>query len=299
MRRKVPVSSARNSRACTRGVTSPTSSRQSVPPSATSKSPCLRSTAPVKAPFSWPNSSLCISSSESEAQSTTTNGFSRSGLAWCSRRAISSFPVPVSPEMSTLERLCAARSTAPVIATNAGERPIEIDPLLRQAALEDGVALLQPPRLQRALHRQLQLVEVAGLEQVVGGAGLERADGRLHGAVAGEDDHLAGGRSPDALEQREPVLRRQPQVHHQHVGLAGEEALLELRAVLGLRHAIPRRGQLAAEAGAEGCVVVDHQHVRAHAAPPSAGSETRSFAPAGTGTSSRRPPCASTICRER
>jgi len=39
---------------------SPTSSRKMVPPSATSKYPERVWVAPVKAPFSWPNSSLSI-----------------------------------------------------------------------------------------------------------------------------------------------------------------------------------------------------------------------------------------------
>ena len=53
---------------------SPTSSRNSVPPSASSKRPSLRLMAPVKAPFSWPNSSVSSSVSASAPQLTLTNG---------------------------------------------------------------------------------------------------------------------------------------------------------------------------------------------------------------------------------
>ena len=53
-----PSCSTRSSFACSAGVVSAISSRKSVPPSATSKSPLRSPTAPVKAPRRWPNSSL-------------------------------------------------------------------------------------------------------------------------------------------------------------------------------------------------------------------------------------------------
>ena len=49
--------STRSSATCVLGEMSPISSRKRVPPSAASKRPFLRATAPVKAPRSWPNSS--------------------------------------------------------------------------------------------------------------------------------------------------------------------------------------------------------------------------------------------------
>ena len=62
----------------------------------------LRSRAPVKAPFSWPNSSLSSSVSGIAAQLTATNGLSRRGPVTWMARATSSLPVPVSPRMSTV-----------------------------------------------------------------------------------------------------------------------------------------------------------------------------------------------------
>ena len=57
--------------------------------------------AEVKAPRSWPNSSLSISSEGMAAQFTSTKGKAeRALLAW-SQRATSSLPVPFSPVMST------------------------------------------------------------------------------------------------------------------------------------------------------------------------------------------------------
>ena len=50
--------STRSSLTCISGGRSPTSSRSSVPPPAASKRPVRLRSAPVKAPFSWPNSSL-------------------------------------------------------------------------------------------------------------------------------------------------------------------------------------------------------------------------------------------------
>jgi hypothetical protein len=58
---------------CIAGVVSPISSKKMVPPPAASKRPIRRSTAPVKAPFSCPNSSLSKSCGESAAQLIDTN----------------------------------------------------------------------------------------------------------------------------------------------------------------------------------------------------------------------------------
>ena len=73
-RRIVPDCSARSSRVCACIGMSPISSRNSVPPAACSNLPICRATAPVKAPFSCPNSSLSISSAGIAAALTATNG---------------------------------------------------------------------------------------------------------------------------------------------------------------------------------------------------------------------------------
>ena len=61
----------------TRAAISPTSSRNSVPPSAISNLPFFCRCAPVKAPRSWPNSSLSSRSREKPAQLIATNGLGR------------------------------------------------------------------------------------------------------------------------------------------------------------------------------------------------------------------------------
>ena len=90
---------------------SPISSRKSVPPSASSNFPCRRAAAPVKAPFSWPNSSLSIRESGRAAQFSATKGMPERPLRRWISRATSSFPVPLSPLMSTETSVGATRST--------------------------------------------------------------------------------------------------------------------------------------------------------------------------------------------
>jgi hypothetical protein len=58
--------------------------------------------APVNEPFSWPNSSVSSSVSGRAAHETLTSGWGLRLLARCSASATSSFPVPDSPEISTV-----------------------------------------------------------------------------------------------------------------------------------------------------------------------------------------------------
>ena len=92
-----PLSSARSSLAWRSSGISPISSRKSVPWSASSKAPLRCRSAPEKAPFSWPKSSLSMSDSGMAAQFTGMNGPSRRGDRAWRARATSSLPVPVSP----------------------------------------------------------------------------------------------------------------------------------------------------------------------------------------------------------
>ena len=81
---------------------SPTSSRNTVPPSADSNSPTRRLSAPVKAPFSCPNSSLSMRADGSAAQSTRVKEFPARALASWMASASSPLPHPVSPSISTV-----------------------------------------------------------------------------------------------------------------------------------------------------------------------------------------------------
>ena len=115
--------STRRSASWVSGGRSPTSSRKMVPPSASSKRPARRSSAPVKAPFSCPNSSEAINVGGMAAQFTLTNARdARCERLWIAR-ATSSFPVPVSPVMSTVESVGATCATLVSTARSAGEVP--------------------------------------------------------------------------------------------------------------------------------------------------------------------------------
>ena len=93
--------------ACSASGISAISSRNSVPPFATSILPIERSLAPVYAPRSCPNSSLSNSASGIAAQLIGTNGPPRRGdISW-SRRAITSLPEPLSPVNVTVTSLTA------------------------------------------------------------------------------------------------------------------------------------------------------------------------------------------------
>ena len=102
-----------------------------MPLSAASNLPILRSVAPVNAPFSWPNSSLSSSVSESAAQFRQTNGPFFRGLEKCTARATSSLPTPLSPRISTVARLGAARA-------------ISLRDLVHHVAGADDLALARP-----------------------------------------------------------------------------------------------------------------------------------------------------------
>ena len=81
-----------------------------MPPLAASNQPALLCNAPVKAPFSWPNSSLSTRLSAKAPQLTATNGPPLRPLRAWIWRATSSLPVPVSPMTSALASLGARRS---------------------------------------------------------------------------------------------------------------------------------------------------------------------------------------------
>ena len=84
---------------------SPISSRKRVPFRASSSFPRFSESAPVKAPFSWPNSSLSSSVSVRAAHETEMKGADLLSLSSWMARARSSFPVPLSPWISTVELL--------------------------------------------------------------------------------------------------------------------------------------------------------------------------------------------------
>ena len=78
-----------------------------MPPSACAKIPFRAVTAPVKAPLTWPNSSLSKSVGVKAAQFTGMKGPRRRRPSRWIARATSSFPVPLSPRTSTVASVSA------------------------------------------------------------------------------------------------------------------------------------------------------------------------------------------------
>ena len=91
-----------------------------MPPPASSMRPRRAFTAPVKAPFSCPNSSLSSSVSVMAAQFTATKGPAARGLQACSVRAATSLPVPLSPIRSTVALVGATLRSASTTGSIAG-----------------------------------------------------------------------------------------------------------------------------------------------------------------------------------
>ena len=91
---------------------------------ASSNLPILRDTAPVKAPRSWPNSSLSRMSLGMAPQLMARKRSLRRGLARWRALATSSLPVPLSPMMSTLERVGATSFICSKSRSMGAERPM-------------------------------------------------------------------------------------------------------------------------------------------------------------------------------
>ena len=92
-----------------------------MPPEASSKRPTRSRTAPVKAPRTWPKSSVSSSSPGSAAQLTTMKGPLRRGEWPWIARATTSLPVPLSPVRSTVASLCSSEEMSAKIRVIFGE----------------------------------------------------------------------------------------------------------------------------------------------------------------------------------
>ena len=175
-----------------------------MPPSAASKLPLRRLTAPVNAPRSWPNSSDSSSVSGSAAHDTGTNGPFRVLSAWIAR-ASTSLPVPLSPRIRTVEARLrrGARELQRLLhrRARAGD-VVELEPLAERLAQHRVLAhhLLLRHDL---LHQQAQLLRVERLDDVVVGAELHRLDRRLDGGER-RDHHDRHARAGACVRPRAP-----------------------------------------------------------------------------------------------
>ena len=188
-------------------------------PPRTARAGCVA--APVNAPRAWPNSSLSSRCSGSAAQFTATNDRSARGpLVWIAS-ATSSFPVPVSPEISTDEvasAICAMSARSCRIGRLLPEQLARRE-VRAQRPAQERVLARQRPLAAGPLDQRAERLQRERLGHVVVGAaahGLHRA---LDGAEGGHDDHRrARVRLLDAGQQVEPVAPLHPQVGHHHVG---------------------------------------------------------------------------------
>ena len=198
-------SRTRSTLAWVSGAMSPISSRKIVPPSAASKRPMRRLSAPVNAPFSCPKSSLSTSSRLIAAQLTATKGLCLrvlvSWIAW----ATSSLPVPLSPRISTVRSVSATFWIVSKTRRIPAPEPIRFaNPYSRWICSRSSrFSRSRRWRSRRAAHHDAQLVVVEGLRHVVLGAGLHRLDGDLLGAVGG--DHHHGGLGAQLLGDPQDV----------------------------------------------------------------------------------------------
>ena len=163
----------RSSLACSSSGSSPISSRNSVPPSASSIGPRRVRDAPVNAPRSWPNSSLSNTDGAIAAQSTCMNGCRARSTAW-SARATTPLPVPLSPSTSTLASLLPTRSIVAASSRIGFESPISDPPRRLDARAQEPVLVLE-------LVAQLADLDVLRLERLL--LALERARHRRDAAI--------------------------------------------------------------------------------------------------------------------
>ena len=150
--------------------------------------------APVKAPFSWPNSSDSSRFSCSAAQFTLTKLRAARSELWWMAPAISSLPVPVSPRMSTVELLLATLRTTPSTRCSgvaAADDLVEVVVLLLLVA-QVVELVAQALQLERLLDLDLHLLELERLLHVVEGAVLHRLDRGRHRAERGHQDDRRG-----------------------------------------------------------------------------------------------------------
>jgi len=137
-RRKTRSCRTRKSLTWIAGLVSPISSRKTVPLSATSNRPALAATAPVKAPFTWPKSSLSRSVSGIAPQLMAMNGFAVRSLFLWMVRATSSFPVPLAPMINTVPETAATLLISLYSSIILALRPISPSTELGKASPDQG-----------------------------------------------------------------------------------------------------------------------------------------------------------------
>src|SRR5207302_11059248 len=156
------------------------------PPSADWKRPAFDFVAPVKAPFSYPKSSLSISVGTSDPQSTATNGVCAIEPRKWRARAASSFPVPLSPEMSTGVRVSLSREIMRSTSWMCDELPMMPSRLSAAVTLAQKLVFRDKVHFFRhALQQQAHFLHAKRFFDVVVGP-------QLHGVHGGFDRSMPG-----------------------------------------------------------------------------------------------------------
>ena len=157
---------------------SPISSRNSVPWWAISTLPTLRPVAPVKAPFSWPNSSFSSSVSGMAAQLMATNGPLARVRELVQRRAPSA-PCRCRSRRgrSTVASVGAARWMASIVSFSAGSSPRTRGRPKRRwySSFSSTYSVIRRRWSMARLDQEQQVIGVHGLGEELGGAVLHRA----------------------------------------------------------------------------------------------------------------------------
>ncbi len=183
---------------------SPSSSRNSVPPLATSKRPLWSRSAPVNAPFLWPNSSLstrfCVSAPQLTGHERHVGPLAldeeRAGDHFLAGAGLAEDQHAAVGRGDPVDELLHRAASPGCRADQPGRALGGL-----HAALEGRGLVLELALLLNAEQQRLDLGELARLGEVVERAEPQGLDGGLGAGVAGHDDGFGVGR--DLLERRE------------------------------------------------------------------------------------------------
>ena len=196
--------------------------------------PIRRRSAPVKAPASWPKSSLSSTVSGSAPQLSATKFRALRRLQRCSRRATTSLPVPVSPRTSTSTSASAtwrmvsrSRRIAGVVADQR-----QVVRRLGRGGAQAAVLQHQPALLGGMRDRGGEALAVEGLGDEVVDAVLDRRHRQVDVGMAGDEQHRQL-----RVDRLDPLEELQP-VHPRHADV-GDDRPVEVRR--RARRAPPRR----------------------------------------------------------
>ena len=246
---------------------SPISSRNSVPPSASSKRPGLAVLASVKAPRAWPNSSSSTRwARDRGAVDLDERAVAPRGCRRWRASATSSLPVPLSPRIST--RAVGGRDAFDRLAQALDRRRAAEDLRLGgEARLQRRHPALQRRVLEGVADRLQSRSRENGFSMKSCDAEPQRLDRLADRGLAGDDDRRRQrARAARRRTSSTPLCPRQAHVEQQQVGrrlAAGRRgAAAPPRREPTASGAQPLGAELEEEAGADLLVVLDDQDAR-------------------------------------